>query len=302
VPRSRRQPSVLVRDWAGFNVLLDAGEGVQRSLFKAGVSPARVDVVAVTHPHGDHVNGLAGLLMTMSLEGRRKPLTLVSTPETLEFVRETLEATKTRLGFEVEAVEARGRGSLELRRGGGDTLTLHWFPVCHTVEAVGFLLEWRLRPRVSPERLGSLGLRPGPWVREVLERGEAVVAGVRVTLDMLSGEPPGALRIAYTGDTGHPCPSLEEAVRGVDVLIHEATLEAGLEGEASERGHSTALQAAEAAARAGAYLLVLVHVSGRYEGFEARRLLDGARKVFPNALLAWDGARLVVSAPLRRGS
>ncbi len=292
VPRARMQPAVLVRDWMGNTLLLDAGEAVQVSLARAGVSPVRLDVIAITHPHGDHVNGLAGLLMTMSLEGRRRPLRVVSTRDTLEFVSETLEATRLRLGFEVELVEARGEGSMRVASSGGDELVLSWFPACHTVEAVGFRLDWRLRPRLDPRRLESLGLKPGPWVRRVLEEGEALVGGVRVTLDMVASRGAGAFSVGDTGDTRMPCRPLTKGLKGVDVIIHDSTLEAGLEGEAAERGHSTAVQAAETARIVGARLLVLTHVSGRYEGWEARRLLAQARSVFERTILAWDGMRL----------
>ena len=295
VPRARRQPSILLRDWMGNYILLDAGEGVQMWLMNAGVSPSRIDVVAVTHPHGDHVNGLAGLLMTMSLEGRRRPLTIVSTRETLEFVMETLEATEARLGFKVDTVEARGRSYAQLKASGGDKVVLSWYPTCHTIESVGFRIDWILRPRIDPGRLSALGLKPGPWLSQLVTRGEALVEGRRVRLGDIASTPPASLSIAYTGDTMHPCPGLEEAVSGVDILIHEATLgEAYLE-EARSRGHSTPLQAARLALKSGVGLLVLYHVSGRYEGFEARRLLSEARRVFPNTVLAWDGMRLVVS-------
>ncbi len=295
VPRVRRQPSILVRDWMGNHVLLDAGEGVQMWLMKAGVSPSRLDIVAVTHPHGDHVNGLAGLLMTMSLEGRRRPLTIVSTRETLEFVLETLEATEARLGFKVEALEARGRSYTRLKSSGGDSVVLSWYPTCHSIESVGFRLDWRLRPRIDPGRLAALGLKPGPWIARVVEEGEALVEGRRVRLEDLASTLPMSFSIAYTGDTMHPCPTIEEAVRGVDVLIHEATLGGEYVDEARARGHSTPLQAAGLALKSGVRLLVLYHVSGRYEGFEARKLLFEARRVFPKTLLAWDGMRLLLS-------
>ena len=119
--------------------------------------------------------------------------------------------------------------------------------------------------------------------------------GKMVRLEELASTPPISFSIAYTGDTMQPCPSLEEAVIGVDVLIHEATLGEEYLDEARARGHSTPRQAARLALKSGARLLVLYHVSGRYEGFEARRLLFEARRVFPNTVLAWDGMRLTLS-------
>ena len=67
------------------------------------------------------------------------------------------------------------------------------------------------------------------------------------------------VRIAYSGDT-RPCARLVEAVRGVDVLFHEA---GGLDQNADEvhvHAHSTAGDAGRAARAAGVGRLYLTHL------------------------------------------
>lgn len=63
---------------------------------------------------------------------------------------------------------------------------------------------------------------------------------------------------AYSSDTS-VSREIEELARDCDLLAHEATYLAGREAEALAVGHSTARQAAEAAARAGVARLALVH-------------------------------------------
>lgn len=289
----RLTPAILVRDWNGAALLMDAGEGVQLRLGRAGVSPSGIDVLLLTHEHGDHVNGAAGLLMSMSLQGRRRPLTVAGPKAAVEFIADVLEATGQRLGFEVNPVVLRGGETLVVYRRGGDELRVTSFRACHTVEALGYRLDWSLRPRIDKGRMERLGLKPGPWLQRLLESGEAHVSGRRVKLSELAAAPGAQASIAYTGDTA-PCRSVEEAVRGVDVLLHDATFDSSLEEEASARGHSTARQAALIASRAGARILVLVHISQRYRGYEARILLREARQAHPRVLLAWDGASLTL--------
>ena len=142
-------PAFYVEDWMGVGVLLDAGEGAQLRLAQAGRSVNDIDFILVTHAHGDHVNGLPGLLQSMYMNDRSRPLRIYAPRAVAEFVEDTLEVGGYRLGFEVEVVRVAGRGSARLASRGGDELVLHWFPVCHTVEAYGFKLEWRLRPRLS---------------------------------------------------------------------------------------------------------------------------------------------------------
>jgi ribonuclease Z len=63
--------------------------------------------------------------------------------------------------------------------------------------------------------------------------------------------------LAYSGDS-EPCEGLDQLAEGVDLLVHEATFRRGERPE-PHGGHSTAAEAGEAAARAGAGHLLLVH-------------------------------------------
>ena len=289
----RLLPGILVRDRVGNVVLLDAGEGVQLRLSRAGVSPSSIDVIAVTHEHGDHVNGLPGLLQSMYVGGRSRELRILAPESVAWYVSEALEAREDRLGFRVDIVRLKGRGSLELSKASGDVATISWFPVCHSVEAYGFRLEWRLRPRVDVGKLESLGLKPGPWLRDLIEMGEVEVGGLRVRLEDLMARGEARLVVSYTGDTA-PCEDYNVDVEGSDVLIHDSTFHSELEEEARLKGHSTSRQAALKASEVRARLLVLTHISSRYRGLEARRLLEEARRIFPNTLLARDMMRIAV--------
>ncbi|MFB6215783.1 MAG: ribonuclease Z, partial [Candidatus Aenigmatarchaeota archaeon] len=69
-------------------------------------------------------------------------------------------------------------------------------------------------------------------------------------------------------------------------LIHEATVKHEIIEE--RQNHTSARQAAEIAKEAGVDQLVLTHISRRYQGQE-NELLEGAREVFENTVLAEDG-------------
>jgi ribonuclease Z len=64
--------------------------------------------------------------------------------------------------------------------------------------------------------------------------------------------------------------------QGVDMMVHEATLEHAMEEKANSRGHSSTHQAAQLARDAGVGRLVITHLSSRYDA-------EGSHSYFTNA-------------------
>jgi ribonuclease Z len=92
-------------------------------------------------------------------------------------------------------------------------------------------------------------------------------------------------KIVYTGDT-KPFEAFAKFAEGADLVIHDCTFDDSLIEKAGVDGHSTPSQAAGQAKAAGAKRLVLSHISARYP--DATLLLEQAKKVFPNSVLAED--------------
>ena len=95
-----------------------------------------------------------------------------------------------------------------------------------------------------------------------------------------------------TGDT-RPCAATIEASQGADQLVHEATFGDDEAQRASETGHSTAREAAEVAASAGARRLALTHFSARYSR-DPSELERQARERFPATTCVRDGQEIDV--------
>jgi len=96
---------------------------------------------------------------------------------------------------------------------------------------------------------------------------------------------------AYCTDTAYT-EDIIPLIQGVDLLYHEATFLHEMAAIAREKTHSTALEAATIASKARVKKLLIGHFSARYDDLQP--LLDEARSVFPETLLAIDGEKVEI--------
>lgn len=279
---------VCEREW----FLFDCGEGTQMQIARAGLSPSRLTAIFITHLHGDHFNGLAGLLGTMGLDRRAQELTLVGPAGIREYL-DTLARLKTLyVEYPLIVREFSSINQLTAVYEGLDSrVSAH--ALDHRVFALGYRIEGFPKPgRFNLDRARELGVPEGPMFG-VLQSGSSVKLedGRVVEPGEILGPERAGKSVAYCLDT-RPCASSIELARGVDLLIHEATYTEDLSDEARRYGHSTAAQAAGTALQAEARRLLITHFSTRYP--DATPLLDEARAVFAETTLAQELLEVIV--------
>ena len=290
VPTSTRAlPAVAIRR-EGEVVLMDCGEGVQRGALAESVGLGGPMTILITHLHGDHVAGILGLLQTMSLAQRRRPLTLVGPQNLQKWLELASEMLHIGLTFPVDFIPARP-GSV-VRTPGFRVRTAR---AVHSIEAYSYVVEENSRAGVfHPDRAKALGVPEGRlW--SSLQRGRSVdVDGKRVEASQVVGPPRPGRKIGYSGDT-RPSPGLSRFFARSDLLIFDSTFSDGDRDKALERKHSTSTEAATLAKRAEVKKLALTHFSARYTSTAG--LVREARRIFPNTVAARDGLSLEVDYP-----
>jgi ribonuclease Z len=270
--------SVLVR-YGPHLVLFDCGEGTQISLRTLGWGIKDIDLILISHVHGDHVTGLPGLLLTQANSARTAPLRIVGPPG-LGAVVDGLRVVAPYLPFEVQCQEIDSSPS-GLGCVGLDELRVTCAPGDHRVPCLAYRLDLPRAPRFLPERARALGVPQQEWKR--FQRGETV-GGVSPA-DVLGPPRPG-LAIGLITDT-RPTPELAALVAGVDLLVCEATFGSDDDRErAIERKHMTFREAAELARIAGARELVLSHFSPALTRPE--EFVGNAQAVFPRTTVGRD--------------
>lgn len=270
--------------------LFDCGEGTQHQMLATPFNPGKLDRIFISHLHGDHLFGLPGLLCSRSMAGNVKPLTLYGPKGLREFTETALRLSGSWTDYPLDIVEITAGEIVDdgLRR-------VTAYPLEHPLECYGFRIEEHDNPgALDASALKAAGVKSGPWFQDlkagktiVLEDGRAINGA-----DFLAPATRGK-SVAIFGDTG-PCASALELAKGVDVMVHETTLDSSMEEKANSRGHSSTQQAAKLAREAGVGRLIMTHVSSRYDEKGCQRLLEECRALFPATELAHDFAIFTV--------
>jgi ribonuclease Z len=261
----------------GHFLLIDAGPGANGRMGLLGLPRQALDVVLLTHFHSDHIGELGETAMQSWALGRGRPLSVYGPPGVEDVVAGFEQAyafdTLYRIAHHgADFVPAAARpllaqpvalaadGSAEVFRSGDGDLVVTAFAVNHepVAPAYGYRIEYK---------------------------GRSVVV---------------------SGDT-RASESLERHAQGADLLLHEAlaahlveagrdaAARAGLTRRAKLAGdipdyHTTPVQAAELAKRAGVTLLVLTHLVPPPDGVVARHVfMRGVARVNEASLLGEDG-------------
>ena len=273
----------------GHGILFDCGEGTQSAARAAGVSLMRMDLLALTHYHGDHIFGIPGLLQTMHSMNRTKPLILTG-PAGLEAQMRPILQLAGSLSFDLSLMPMPEAGRFLSESLEGARLTA--FPTEHRVPSQGYCFELERKGRFQPDNADALGIPRKLWGQ--LQKGETVVCEGQVfSPAQVMGEKRKGLRVVFSGDTTC-CKSLTEAAKGSDLLILEGTYGDSADVQlATERGHMTFAMAAETAKAAGARKLWLTHFSQRLE--EPDSYLPFAAEIFPETVVCKDGMQMTLS-------
>lgn len=288
VPTRHRNHNGYLLRWDGEGLLFDPGEGTQRQFVYAQVAPSQVTRVLITHFHGDHCLGMAGMFQRLSLD--QIPHTLhVYYPASGEKYLERLRYASIyhdRLTVEYHPIQSSGQ--IEST----EAFSIHAERLDHGVETYGYRIQEPDRTRFRKEALRELGLE-GPKVGQLLKRGSIEHQGRTLSLEEVSEVTPGD-RFAFVMDT-RECEGTRRLAKKADLLVCESTFLHSEVRMARDYGHLTAHQAAEIARDAEAKNLLLAHFSQRYRRIQD--FVEEAQAIFPQSLAARDLHRL----PFPRG-
>ncbi|MFD4951660.1 ribonuclease Z [Streptomyces sp. NPDC058451] len=287
VPTRHRNHNGYLLRWDGEGILFDPGEGTQRQMLRAGVAAHDLNRICVTHFHGDHSLGLAGVIQRINLDRVPHEITAHYPRSGKRFFDRLRYATAYRETVALTEVPVDADGVLATT----PAYTFEARRLSHPVESFGYRLVEPDGRRMLPERLAAHGIK-GPDVGRIQRDGS--LGGV--PLEAVSEVRPGQ-RFAFVMDT-RLCEGVHALAEGCDLLVIESTFLGEDEPLAVEHGHLTAGQAARVARDAGVRHLVLTHFSQRYTGPEEFERQARAAGFDGELTVAYDLLRVPV--PKRR--
>ncbi len=292
MPMPERNLSALLIRYKGRKILVDCGEGTQVSMRMLGWGFKSLDIICITHGHGDHTVGLPGLLTTLGNSGRTEPITVIG-PSGITDIVNGLRVIAPFLPYEIKIVEApqsslgfsKLYGGLELSYEIPD-ITISTLDLDHTWPCIGYSFCVHRRPEFDPMKALENGVPKELWNR--LQGGESPIEyqGSAYSGYMVQGEERKGIKISFITDT-RPTEAIPGFIEGSDLFICE-----GVYGDddnldkALASKHMTFREAAQLAKDGSVKELLLTHFSPSMG--DPEKYLGNALEVFGNTTLGTD--------------
>ncbi|MFA5573813.1 MAG: ribonuclease Z [Brumimicrobium sp.] len=267
------------------HILIDCGEGTQLKLRKYKIKFQNIDIILISHLHGDHILGLPGLISTMQLLGRTKPIIIVGPKGIKAFVMSLFAFTELKDIFSInfQELEQDTIGIVYEDK----CISIKTFPLKHRISTQGYRIDEKPGKRhLDKHAFDKTGVSVA-YIHKLIS-GEDIVDnnGVEVKYLDVTTPPNPTKSYAFCSDTAFHLPVVEH-IKNVDLLYHEATFIDKESERSTQTYHSTAKQAATIALKANAKRLVLGHFSSRYK--DTNQHLTEAKEIFDLVFAPNDG-------------
>lgn len=282
VPLPNRFLSSLFMNFNGRKILVDCGEGTQVSMKMKGCGFKDIDLICITHTHGDHIIGLIGLLSTMGNSERKKTVTIVG-PVGIKEAMDAIQVLIT-LPYKLNIIE-NPEGRFSLVDPILSDLSIETIELEHSTECIGYNFYFARHPKFNVEKAQQNNVPRKYW--NMLQKGMTIIDDdVNYTPDMVLGDDRKGIKISMITDT-RPLDTIPEFIKDADLFICEAMYGDEMDiSKAIKNKHMLFREAASLAVRGNAKQLLLTHFSpsiGDPNVFE-----NNSKSVFENTIIGYD--------------
>lgn len=290
VPVPNRFLSSLFINYNGRKILVDCGEGTQVSLKINKCGFKDIDLICITHLHGDHTFGLPGLLSTIGNSGKTDELVILGPSGILDMIK----AAKYMIGaltYPLRIVENPGM-DFRLDKPGFKNLKISTIDLDHSVECLGYAFNFERNRKFDIDKANKNNVPRFMWKK--LQNGNSMkIDNVPYTPDMVLGEDRKGLKLSLITDT-RPIHEIPDFIYGCDLLVCEAMYGDDMDiDKAVKNKHMTFRESANLARLGNASKLLLTHFSPSVS--DPDEFIKNATDVFENTIIGEDGLRVSLS-------
>lgn len=256
MPMPNRFLSSLLINYKGKKILIDCGEGTQVSMRMVGWGFKSIDIICITHVHGDHIVGLPGLLATIGNSSRTEPITIIG-PKGITEVISGIRTMVPYLPYELKIIEIDEDFNYKYEF---EEILISFLKLEHSSPCIGYSFYIKRAAKFNIEKAINFNIPKEFWNR--LQKGEFIkIDNFTYSPDMVLGDERRGIKLSYITDT-RPIDEIIEFIRESDLFICEGTYgeDEKLE-KAIQNKHMTFSEAGTLASKGEVKELLLTHFS-----------------------------------------
>ncbi|GAA0240776.1 ribonuclease Z [Metaclostridioides mangenotii] len=287
VPIPNRFLSSLFINYNGRKILIDCGEGTQVSLKVNKCGFKDIDLICITHLHGDHIFGLPGILSTIGNSGKTEDLTILGPSGIIDAVK-YMKSLLGVLPYNVKVVE-NPEVNFKLSDPNFKNLEISTIDLEHSVECIGYSFKFNRSREFDMDKAFYNDVPRFMWRK--LQNGETMIINDKTyTPEMVLGNERIGIKLSFITDT-RPVFEIPDFIKDSDLLVCEAMYGDDLDiDKAVKNKHMTFRESANLARLGNASQLLLTHFSPSV--MKPEIFIDNAKDVFENTIVGEDGLKL----------
>ena len=290
VPMPNRFLSSLFINYKGSKILIDCGEGTQVAMKKYNCGFKNIDLILITHLHGDHIIGLIGLLQTMGNSGKTDDLTIVGPIGIIDAMK-AIKVLVEYLPYKVNIIE-NPKQTFSLEHDILKDIDISTLNLDHSTECIGYSLYFKRKPKFDREK-AILNQVPQNLWKKLQENSSAIYKDKTYYADMVLGENRRGIKLSFITDT-RPTFEIPEFIYESDLFICEGMYGDDLDiSKAVKNKHMTFRESASLANAGNVDKLLLTHFSPSIEN--PKDFIQNATNLFEDTIIGEDGLTLKLS-------